>query len=332
MATRPSAAARRIERSQRSDRSPVEQAERAAAGRPFLWPVSRSRCDVAGMRGTGAPRVAPTRVGRNDPCPCGSGRKFKHCCGAKDQRAELFDAVRASPRSRVSDLRLQTLFEAVNKCVAEKGWGAAIPLFREMAQLDPHNGATWHNLGVACLMVGLSAEAAASFERAAQLRSEKSLPFLVDALELEGRGPEAARVCRKLSRTAVNAHDRRRYLATALILEMRLKEAEKELRPVLGSQPPGLIDAPAPRAAPIVPRRLRGGRAALDPGDRRRPVVARQLTEVRRMTGADRPLLDRMRKAAEWTNLSGTQGCILHFGLGKASRRPRRIRGGNAIL
>jgi len=22
------------------------------------------------------------RVGRNDPCPCGSGKKFKHCCGA----------------------------------------------------------------------------------------------------------------------------------------------------------------------------------------------------------------------------------------------------------
>ena len=21
-------------------------------------------------------------VGRNDPCPCGSGRKFKRCCGA----------------------------------------------------------------------------------------------------------------------------------------------------------------------------------------------------------------------------------------------------------
>jgi uncharacterized protein YecA (UPF0149 family) len=25
-------------------------------------------------------RAAP-RVGRNDPCPCGSGRKFKRCCG-----------------------------------------------------------------------------------------------------------------------------------------------------------------------------------------------------------------------------------------------------------
>jgi preprotein translocase subunit SecA len=25
-------------------------------------------------------RAAP-KVGRNDPCPCGSGKKFKHCCG-----------------------------------------------------------------------------------------------------------------------------------------------------------------------------------------------------------------------------------------------------------
>ena len=25
-------------------------------------------------------RSAP-KVGRNDPCPCGSGKKYKHCCG-----------------------------------------------------------------------------------------------------------------------------------------------------------------------------------------------------------------------------------------------------------
>jgi uncharacterized protein YecA (UPF0149 family) len=28
-----------------------------------------------------APGAAPP--GRNDPCPCGSGRKFKACCGRK---------------------------------------------------------------------------------------------------------------------------------------------------------------------------------------------------------------------------------------------------------
>ena len=27
------------------------------------------------------PVVAP-KIGRNDPCPCGSGKKYKRCCGA----------------------------------------------------------------------------------------------------------------------------------------------------------------------------------------------------------------------------------------------------------
>lgn len=25
--------------------------------------------------------TTPTQVGRNDPCPCGSGKKYKKCCG-----------------------------------------------------------------------------------------------------------------------------------------------------------------------------------------------------------------------------------------------------------
>ena len=29
------------------------------------------------------PRIAEKKVGRNDPCPCGSGKKYKKCCGAK---------------------------------------------------------------------------------------------------------------------------------------------------------------------------------------------------------------------------------------------------------
>jgi hypothetical protein len=28
-------------------------------------------------------RRAGPKVGRNDPCPCGSGKKYKHCCGAQ---------------------------------------------------------------------------------------------------------------------------------------------------------------------------------------------------------------------------------------------------------
>ena len=25
--------------------------------------------------------VKPKKIGRNDPCPCGSGKKYKYCCG-----------------------------------------------------------------------------------------------------------------------------------------------------------------------------------------------------------------------------------------------------------
>lgn len=33
------------------------------------------------MQGGAAPIRREETVGRNDPCPCGSGRKFKKCCG-----------------------------------------------------------------------------------------------------------------------------------------------------------------------------------------------------------------------------------------------------------
>jgi len=37
--------------------------------------ASQKKSFVAGMRSV-------SRPGRNDPCPCGSGKKFKKCCGA----------------------------------------------------------------------------------------------------------------------------------------------------------------------------------------------------------------------------------------------------------
>ena len=31
---------------------------------------------------THEPRRTDPKVGRNDPCPCGSGKKYKKCCGS----------------------------------------------------------------------------------------------------------------------------------------------------------------------------------------------------------------------------------------------------------
>ena len=31
--------------------------------------------------GKAQPMHKGAKIGRNDPCPCGSGKKYKHCCG-----------------------------------------------------------------------------------------------------------------------------------------------------------------------------------------------------------------------------------------------------------
>ena len=33
-------------------------------------------------------RIVGKKVGRNEPCPCGSGKKYKKCCWSKDQKSK----------------------------------------------------------------------------------------------------------------------------------------------------------------------------------------------------------------------------------------------------
>ncbi len=46
--------------------------------------------------------MSATKIGRNDVCPCGSGRKYKKCCQAADdaRRAEEERAREAAERAR----------------------------------------------------------------------------------------------------------------------------------------------------------------------------------------------------------------------------------------
>jgi len=51
--------------------------------------LEQRRKEVEGGTMPGVLRRAPVRnpekVGRNDPCPCGSGKKYKQCHGAPDR-------------------------------------------------------------------------------------------------------------------------------------------------------------------------------------------------------------------------------------------------------
>jgi uncharacterized protein len=65
---------------------PEEDADLLAQA-PELIPACVAGIDGFWKERRGRPKAGPGRakspkVGRNDPCPCGSGRKHKRCCGA----------------------------------------------------------------------------------------------------------------------------------------------------------------------------------------------------------------------------------------------------------
>jgi protein O-GlcNAc transferase len=189
------------------------------------------------MSGTGAAVNATAKVGRNESCPCGSGRKYKHCCQSKTSGAE---SVEIGP---------QPLPEAKTKAQAQKmaagkHWAAgrradAIAAFQEVVLLDPRNPDARHDLGVALFREGRLTEAMDSFRRAVELRPsfDKSLRPLAYVLEHLGMDREASLAYRRLSRGAGDALERRLLLAQALVLEGELEEAEKELRRVIAAAP-----------------------------------------------------------------------------------------------
>ncbi|MEY2880779.1 MAG: hypothetical protein RLZZ15_3159 [Verrucomicrobiota bacterium] len=61
-----------------------EQGEHAMAEKSEFHRIDGQWLFTRSIRQGPAPlKAAAARVGRNDPCPCGSGKKFKHCCLAK---------------------------------------------------------------------------------------------------------------------------------------------------------------------------------------------------------------------------------------------------------
>lgn len=56
------------------------------------------------------------KVGRNQPCPCGSGKKYKQCCLDKDQAFER-EALAAARQARHDDERYDELANASNAVV-----------------------------------------------------------------------------------------------------------------------------------------------------------------------------------------------------------------------
>lgn len=61
--------------------NPSTSPRRSASAPDFFQSLQEMQHGYPALPSVPAPPISP-RIGRNDPCPCGSGRKFKKCCGA----------------------------------------------------------------------------------------------------------------------------------------------------------------------------------------------------------------------------------------------------------
>jgi tetratricopeptide (TPR) repeat protein len=133
-------------------------------------------------------------VGRNDPCPCGSGKKYKHCCERKaDKRPTL-------PPAEL--IQLNKLFNAGQHPEAEA-------LAHALLEHFPDESAIWKLLAMSLQLQ--NKEALAAFQKTAQLLPNDAGAHsnLGNALHDAGRLNDAVSSflnALKVSRNFVNAH------------------------------------------------------------------------------------------------------------------------------
>ena len=66
------------------------------------------------------------RPGRNEPCYCGSGRKYKQCCLEKDEKKAAADRAKIAPEASPQDTKaVPSAPTGVKKPRTEQPWKAS---------------------------------------------------------------------------------------------------------------------------------------------------------------------------------------------------------------
>ena len=66
----------------RLERAPQQTERKAVFRAPVSMPAGAAAGNTPGKEAPHNPVKVAKKPGRNDPCPCGSGKKYKNCCGA----------------------------------------------------------------------------------------------------------------------------------------------------------------------------------------------------------------------------------------------------------
>lgn len=113
---------------------------------------------------------SPGKIGRNAPCPCGSGKKYKHCCGAAPAGAVAGAATGGAQGSPSNPHAAQVQFRRAVQLLQTGRPSEAVPILQQAIRFDERFFEAWHALGAAMLQMGRFADAGQVLLRALMLR------------------------------------------------------------------------------------------------------------------------------------------------------------------
>lgn len=125
------------------------------------------------------------KVGRNDPCPCGSGKKYKHCHQLSEQGGALPGVARAfaSPGAREAEL-----VGRGNAFQAQGRSQDAAACYRQAIAINPDAAELHSNLGNLLDSLGERDEAVASYRKALALKPDVAAVHSNLGLTLQAQG------------------------------------------------------------------------------------------------------------------------------------------------
>lgn len=196
----------------------------------------------------------PAQVGRNAPCPCGSGRKFKQCHGALGSApaaaalpapsvdAVLQDALAAHQRGDLVTAETgyaRALSQEPDHPLAEHYLGVvhyqrrqfdqALPLLERAVHARPQEPEFHNNLGLALAAIDRNDDAIATYRRAIELKPDHAVAWnnLGLALTAANRLADATTAYREALRHAPHFAHARWNLALALLAQGNYAEGWK---------------------------------------------------------------------------------------------------------
>jgi protein O-GlcNAc transferase len=185
------------------------------------------------------------KPGRNDPCYCGSGKKYKHCCEGKatqqpaapspDEINQLVTLFNARRYAELESRAIALTGRFPDSGFAWKLLGAALQMqgknalaaFQKTAQLMPADAEAHFNLGVVQKSLGMLEEAVASYRRALKLNPAYAQAHgnLGNVLKDLGQTDDAVASYRQAIMLRPNSADAHNNLGTALKDLGKLDEA-----------------------------------------------------------------------------------------------------------